>query len=234
MAHSFTFGELPAAPSPAVIQELRGYEIAWISDAVNLYLMDREIRPIFPGIPRVVGPAVTVTVPPGDFLMVSAALTKVRPGDILVIDSRGCTSRAVWGEYFSTWARGLDVAAVVIDGASRDATDVEALQFPVFARATIPRMPTLNGPGEVNVPVSCGGVCVLPGDIVVADREGVIVVPLRHLEETLKRVRVVAEREKSHNGVTVGGRKEFDDFYQRSFAKRVGAVTPSNATESES
>jgi regulator of RNase E activity RraA len=137
----------------------------------------------------------------------------------------------VWGEYFSTWARGLGVVAVVIDGASRDTTDIEALRYPVFSRATIPRMPTMNGPGEVNVPVSCGGVCVLPGDIVVADSEGVIVIPLRHLDKVLKRVRASAERERSHNGVTVGGKKEYDEFYQLAFAKRVAASPPLNEAE---
>jgi 4-hydroxy-4-methyl-2-oxoglutarate aldolase len=223
MAHSFTFGSLPESPSPMIVEELRGYEVAWLSDSMELHLMDREIRPLFSNVTRVVGPAVTVTVPPGDFLMISAALTKVRAGDVLVIDSRGSTSRAVWGEYFSTWARGVGAAAVVIDGAARDATDIEAMQFPVFARATTPRMPTLNGPGEVNVPISCGGVCVLPGDIVIGDREGVIVVPLRHLDNVLKRVRVTAERERSHAGVTLGGKKEYDEFFQRSFAKRVAA-----------
>jgi 4-hydroxy-4-methyl-2-oxoglutarate aldolase len=226
MTSSFIFGELPAAPSQQVIEELRTYEVAWISDSTELYLMDSQIRPIFQGAPRIVGPAVTVTVPPGDFLMISAALTKVRPGDVLVIDGRGDTSRAVWGEYFSTWARGLGVTGVVIDGASRDAGDIESLGFPVFARATIPRKPTMDGHGELNVPVSCGGVCVLPGDIIVGDREGVIVIPLRHLEKVLKRVRVTAERERTHNGVPVGGRKEYDAFFEKGFAKRVAAAPP--------
>jgi len=231
MTNSFPFGELPPAPAPEIIDELRGYEVAWISDSTELYLMDRHIRPIFPTAARIVGPAVTVTVPPGEFLMVSAALTKVRPGDLLIIDARGDMSRAVWGEYFSTWARGLGVPGVVIDGACRDVAEIETLGFPVFARGTIPRKPTLNGQGEVNVPVSCGGVCVLPGDIVVADREGVIVIPLRHLDKILKRVRVTAQRERSHNGVAVGGRKEYDAFFEKSFAKRIAEAPPLNEAE---
>ena len=225
MTRTFTFGELPPAPPQAVVEELRGYEIAWISDSVELYLMDREIRPIYPAAPRIVGPAVTVTVPPGDFVMISAALKATRPGDVLVVDARGDMSRAVWGEYFSEWAKGLGVAGIVIDGASRDASGIEALGFPVFARGTIPRRPTINGHGEVNVPVSCGGVAVLPGDIVIADREGAIVIPLRHLDTILARVRETAAREKTHNGVPAGGRKEYDAFFEMGFAKRI-AVTP--------
>jgi len=119
------------------------------------------------------------------------------------------------------------VTGVVIDGASRDVGDIEALGFPVFARGTTSRKPTINGHGEMNVPVSCGGVCVLPGDIVVGDREGVIVIPLRHLDEILERVRVTAQRERSHKGgVFAGGRKEYDAFFEMSFAPRVAAAPP--------
>jgi 4-hydroxy-4-methyl-2-oxoglutarate aldolase len=229
MTTSITLGELPEAPSKGLIEELRSYEVAWISDAMGgLYLMDGGIRPVFPGVPRVVGPAVTVLVPPGDFLMISAALMQVRPGDIVVVDGRGATSRALWGEYFSTWAQGLGVVAMVIDGAARDATGIEEAGFPVFARATIPRGPTLNGNGEVNVPVSCGGVCVLPGDIVVADREGTVVIPLRHLDKTLKRVRATADRERTHNGVPAGGRKEYEAYFKLGFEKRIAASPPLN------
>ena len=224
MTNSFTFGELPAPPPEAIIEELRGYEVAWLSDSMELNLMDREIRAVFPTVPRVVGPAVTVTVPPGDFLMISEALTKVRPGDVLVIDARGDPLRAVWGEYFSGWAQGLGAAAVVIDGATRDVGDIEALAFPVFARATTSRKPTMNGPGEVNVPVSCGGVCVIPGDIIVADREGVIVIPLRHLDKVLESVRITAERERSHHGAPAQGPDDYAAFFARSFAPRIAAL----------
>jgi len=224
MTTSFTFGELPPAPPGDILEELRGYEVAWLSDAMELNLMDRQIQAVFPGVPRIAGPAVTVTGPPGDFLMIAEALTQVHPGDVLVIDARGDTLRAVWGEYFTGWAKGLGLAGVVIDGATRDVGDIEALGLPVFARGRTSRKPTMNGPGEVNVPVSCGGVCVIPGDIVVADREGVIVVPLRHLDTVLESVRVTAERERSHHGAAVGGADDYAAFYARSFAPRIVAL----------
>ena len=224
MTNGFTFGELPPAPSQAVIEELRGYEVAWLSDSMELNLLDPAIRAVFSSVPRVVGPAVTVNVPPGDFLMISEALTRVRPGDVLVVDARGDTLRAVWGEYFSGWAKGLGVAGLVIDGATRDVGDIEAMGFPVFARGTTSRKPTMNGPGEVNVPVSCGGVCVIPGDIIVADREGVIVVPLRHLEPVLQSVRVTAARERSHHGAAAAGPKAYEAFFNRSFAPRIAEL----------
>jgi RraA family protein len=224
MTTSFTYGELPAAPGAGIIEELKGYEVAWLSDAMELNLMDSAIRAIHGNVRRVVGAAVTVQVPPGDFLMIPEAMSKARPGDVLVIDAGGETKRSVWGEYFSTWAQGIGLAGVIIDGASRDVADIEALGFPVFARATTPRKPTMQGLGEVNVPVSCGGVCVIPGDIVVADREGVIVVPLRHLERVLAAVRVTAAGEKTHHGASPGGRVEFQAFFERSFGPRIAQL----------
>jgi RraA family protein len=224
MITAFTFGELPPAPAADIVEELKGYEVAWLSDAMELNLMDSGIRAVHANISRVVGPAVTVQVPPGDFLMIPEAMSKARAGDVLVIDAGGETKRSVWGEYFSTWAKGIGLAGLIIDGATRDVTDIKALGFPVFARAATPRKPTMQGPGEVNVPVSCGGVCVVPGDIVVADREGVIVVPLRHLERVLTAVRLTAAGEKSHHGASPGGRVDFQAFFERSFAPRIAEL----------
>jgi 4-hydroxy-4-methyl-2-oxoglutarate aldolase len=222
MTTSFTFGELPPPPPPEILEELRGYEVAWLSDAMELNLMDSAIHAVHPNLGgRIAGPAVTVTVPPGDFLMIPEAMRHARPGDVLVIDAGGETKRSVWGEYFSTWAQGLGLAGLIIDGATRDVTDIEALGFPVFARATTPRKPTMTGPGEVNVPISCGGICVIPGDIVIADAEGVITVPLRHLDKVLDSVRITAARERSHNGVSPGGREDFLAFFDKSFGPRI-------------
>jgi regulator of RNase E activity RraA len=187
-------------------------------------LMDPEMRCVFPGVRRIAGPAVTVSVPPGDFLMISAALNETREGDVLVIDGRGDTSRAVWGEYFSAWAQGMGVEAVVIDGASRDAGGIEALGYPVFARATTARQPTMNGPGEINVPVSCGGVCVHPGDIVVGDQEGLVVIPTRGFDGILERIRETAEGERTHHGYPAAGRKEYEAFFSLGFAPRIAAL----------
>jgi 4-hydroxy-4-methyl-2-oxoglutarate aldolase len=224
MSKGFTYGVLPDAPPADVIEELKDYEVAWISDSMELHLMDSAISAVWSGVPRVVGPAVTVTVPPGDFLMIAEALTTVRPGDVLVVDARGDCLRAVWGEYFSAWAQGLGLAGVVIDGATRDVGDIGKLGFPVFTRGTTSRKPTMTGPGEVNVPVSCGGVCVVPGDIVVADGEGVIVLPLRNLDQVLASVRATAERERSHNGVQPGNRESYLRFYEMGFAPRIAQL----------
>lgn len=225
-ADALSFPRLPDPPSEAVLDELRTYEVAWIIDAMGLHLMDREIRNVHPEIERVVGPAVTVAVPPGDFLFISAALNQTRKGDVLVIDGRGATTRAVWGDYFSTWAKGMGVKAVIIDGATRDVGGIEALRFPVFARGTTPRGPTLNGPGEVNVPVSCGGVSVQPGDIVVADREGIVVIPLRRLDALLPALRTAAEGNRTHYGHPATNRADYEAYFSQFFAPRIAALRP--------
>jgi RraA family protein len=222
---------MPDAPSGEILDELASYEVAWISDSMGLNLMDREIRCVHPRVDRIAAPAVTVTVPPGDFLLISAALAQSREGDLLVIDGRGDMSRAVWGEYFSAWAQGMGLKGVIIDGATRDVGGIEELGLPVFARGSTPRQPTMNGPGEVNVPVSCGGVCVQPGDILVADREGVVVIPLRRLDDTLESVRKTAEGERTKHGFPAAGRAEYEAFFKLAFAPRIAALGGAGSSE---
>ena len=228
MSHALTVrSERPEPPPAAVLEELRGYEVAWLSDAGGSHLMDPALGALFPGVPRIAGPAVTVRVPPGDFLLIPTAMKLSRPGDVLVIDGRGDTSRAVWGEYFSAWARGLGLQAVLIDGAARDAGAIEALGYPVFARATVARGPTMHGPGEVGVPVQCGGVPVAPGDLIVADREGAVAIPRAALDEVLAAVRRTAEGEKTKHGFPAGDREQFEAWYELAFAPRVAALADS-------
>jgi regulator of RNase E activity RraA len=221
---SRVFTELPDPLPAEVVQELHTYEVAWISDAMGANLLDPAIRGVHPSVPKVVGTAATVRIAPGDFLMIPVAMKHSRPGDVLVVDGRGDLSRAVWGEYFSEWARGIGLAGVLIDGACRDASAIEALGYGVFARGTIARGPTMHGPGEVNAPVTCGGVAVFPGDVVVADREGAAVIPRGDLDDLLEAVRATAEGERTHHGMPAGDRAAFDAYFDRAFAPRSADV----------
>jgi regulator of RNase E activity RraA len=205
---------LPDAPPTEVLEELATYEVAWLSDATGLNLMDPAIRPIHAP-RRIVGPAVTAHVQPGDFGLVPYALDLSRPGDVLIIDGRGSTTRSNWGDYFSTWAQSLGIIGTVVDGATRDQRGIIDVDYPVFARAVTPHGPTLHGASEVNGPVSCGGVAVLPGDIVVADSEGVIVIPLRNLADALASVREKAGMEDLIPAPN--GRENYHAFYSRMF-----------------
>lgn len=122
------------------------------------------------------GPAFTVEVRPGDNLMIHTAMTMARPGDILVIDGKGDQTCALMGAIMINACKALKLAGVVIDGAVRDVLELRELGFPVWAVGSNPNGPTKFVPGRINWPVSCGGLTVHPGDLVVADADGVMVV----------------------------------------------------------
>jgi RraA family protein len=162
-----------------------------ISDQLNrLYAVNPGIRCLTSDRHRVCGPACTVKVFPGDNLMVHKALDVIEPGDVIIIDAGGSTMNAVLGDLISTKARHRGAAGFVVDGLVRDLQTIQELEdFPVFARGTTPIGPLHRGPGEINFPICCGGVVVNPGDIVVGDAMGVVIVPQGIAEELLMRLR---------------------------------------------
>lgn len=189
------FTKIPR-PSPELVAALGKLETTYLSDAMNRFGgMDLNIRPADPSM-RMAGPAVTVRVPPGDNLMVYKAFEIARPGDVIVIEARGYTSVAQWGDLTSMIAKRLRLGGMVTDGSLRDLPGIRAEGFPVFAKPVIvPNGSLKDGPGEVNVPVAVAGVPVLPGDIIVGDANGVVVVPWTDAEAVLARARKVAESE---------------------------------------
>ena len=170
-----------------VVEGYGGIASAMVSDRLNrLYTMSSAIGPLTPPGLTVVGSAVTVKVFPGDNLMVHKALDLVRPGDVIVIDASSSTMTAVIGDMVATKARHRGVVGFVVDGLIRDLDGINALgDLPVFARGTTPIGPLHRGPGEINYPVCCGGIVVQPGDVIVGDADGVVVVPATIAEETL-------------------------------------------------
>jgi RraA family protein len=161
-----------------------------ISDLLNrLYAVDPAIVPLTSPHHRLCGPACTVKVFPGDNLMVHKSLDVARPGDVVVIDSGRSGTNAVLGDLVSTKAKHRGLAGFVVDGLIRDLPDILDLDFPVFARGTTPIGPLHRGPGEINYPICCGGVVVNPGDLIVADAAGVVVVPREIAVELLERLR---------------------------------------------
>jgi len=139
-------------------------------------VMDIGIRPLWPSMPRVAGPAFTVRCPPGDNLMLHAAIYRAAPGSIIVVES-GDVDYALAGGNVCAIAQRRGVAAFVADGVIRDLGEVRAMGFPVFARGVIPIPGTKAAVEPLNGRVRCGGVTVEAGDIVVADEEGIVVVP---------------------------------------------------------
>ncbi|MDR3636912.1 MAG: glycosyltransferase, partial [Isosphaeraceae bacterium] len=176
-------------PAPDLAAQLADFATPDISDLLNrLYAVDPNIRCLTASHHRLCGPACTVKVFPGDNLMVHKVLDVARPGDVVVIDAGGSPSNAVLGDLISTKAKHRGIAGFIVDGLVRDLPSIQELDFPVFARGTTPIGPLHRGPGEINYPICCGGIVVNPGDLVVADAAGVIVVPQEIAEELLERL----------------------------------------------
>ncbi len=138
--------------------------------------MDMGLRELWPQIPRIAGPAYTVRCVPGDNLMLHAAIYRASPGEVIVVEA-GNSDYAMSGGNVCAIAQKRNIAGFVIDGAIRDIAEVRAARFPVFARGCIPKPGVKAKLGDLQQPVVCGGVKVFPGDIVIADEEGIAVVP---------------------------------------------------------
>ena len=164
-------------PEPTLLERFADLRTPDISDAMNRAgTMDNGIQPAYRPIGRVIGPAVTVSVPTGAFNVIKAGMQQTRRGDVLVINARGSLRGALIG---GNVCRGLlhrGLAGVVMDGAVRDVTEIQEDGLPVYARGVSAMMGPIDGPGEVNVPFACGHVVVHPGDIVVADPDGIVAV----------------------------------------------------------
>jgi 4-hydroxy-4-methyl-2-oxoglutarate aldolase len=134
-----------------------------------------RIAPLSPSM-RIAGPALTVEVRPGDNLMIHAAMAIAKPGDVLVIDGKGDETSALMGEIMVSQCKAIGVAGIVVYGSVRDIEAIREIGFPVFAIGANPNGPTKLIPGRVNWPISVGGTAVNPGDLIVADADGVVVV----------------------------------------------------------
>jgi RraA family protein len=166
-------------PDPALVAAFSEMAAAPVADCMGRRCsMRSEIRLMSPRTGRTMaGTALTVKTQPNDNLMIQAALDLAREGDILVVDNGGERACALVGEIMLSYAKFKKLAGVVIDGPIRDLDCLDELGLPVYAAGTIPGGPTKVGPGEVNVPVTCGGIAVHPGDIILGDSDGVIVIP---------------------------------------------------------
>lgn len=157
-------------------------------------VMDIGIRPLWADMPRVAGPAYTVRCVSGDNLMLHAAIYRAPAGSILVVEA-GDVDYAVAGGNVCAVAQKHGVAAFIVDGVIRDLAEARANRFPVFARGVIPIPGGKDVLGDLNVTVRCGGVEVSPNDVVVADEEGIIVVPAAQVDDVLKRAQARAAKD---------------------------------------
>ncbi|MCX5591860.1 RraA family protein [Alcaligenes endophyticus] len=159
-----------------VIEQASKYQAAILADVAGRRgTMHARIAPVHQNM-KLAGPAFTVEVRPGDNLMIHAAIALARPGDILVIDGKGDQTAALMGTLMLSACKQKGLAGVVVDGAIRDRLDILALDFPVFSAGFNPAGPTKCVPGRINHPISAGGATVYPGDLIVADADGVVVI----------------------------------------------------------
>lgn len=174
-------------PDPELVERFWGLPSSNINDEMNrLYCMHDYIHLLNPGKCRkMVGTAVTVKVPIGDNLYIHEAIDRAQPGDILVIDGGSGNNRSLAGELMMRFAAMKGVVGIVADGCLRDLEGIMDLEMPVYAKGFTPQGPFKNGPGEVNVPVAVGGQVIFPGDILVGDLDGVVVVRKEDAEEVL-------------------------------------------------
>lgn len=165
-------------PAPEIVARFRRIVREVVTEHLGKSrIMDPAIKALVGRPWDIVGPAVTVDLDSFDHLMCIAALGVARRGDVIVVAAHGHTGQAVWGSGLTTSARNLGIEAVVVDGAVLNANIILEREVPVFCRGTHPAHGTREKPGSVNVPVSCGGVVVQPGDLILGDLDGLIVVP---------------------------------------------------------
>lgn len=184
-------------PSQQIIDRFSKLGTAAITDAMGRYgAMDPEIKPVQRGL-KLCGPAVTIRTYRSDNLFLHVGLEAARAGDVIVADAGGVKNAGVWGDLMTVMAVHKKLAGVVIDGAVRDCADLIRSGLPIYSRHICPMGGFKEIEGAVNIPVSCGGIPVMAGDIIVGDDDGVAVVPQDQALAVLQKAELMIEKEKS-------------------------------------
>ena len=192
-------------PAQERVDLLKPYSTCNMADGMHkMYVMDSGIKPVCPT-EKICGPAVTVRISLGDNLMLHKAFSLVKPGDVIIIDAQGCTSFSACGGLMMLRMKKLGVQGIVVDGCVRDIEDIRKIGLPVYARGVVPQGGGKAGPGQINFPVACGGIAVMPGDVIVADENGVVCVPQDDIEEVVEGcLSKLAKEEKAIAGIEAG------------------------------
>ncbi|MDW7673066.1 MAG: RraA family protein [Bacillota bacterium] len=178
-----------------LLQRANKLSTSVLADAMEGFgVMDYTIKPISPGM-KVVGTALTVNCPTGASLMFHKALYSSGKGYIVTVDAKGNTRSAAFGDLMATAAIKLGVSGIVLDGVVRDLSTLRGLNLPIFAKGAVPNATSKDGPGEINGPITCGGATVNPGDLIMGDDDGVVVVPRNLIEEVIQIAEEKSKRE---------------------------------------
>lgn len=168
--------------------------VANIDDNMNrTAAIDASIRPLNEH--PLLGTAFTVSVAQGDNLMFHKAMDMAKEGDVIVIEAGGFENRAIFGGLMATYCRERGIKGIVVDGAVRDVDDLRTLGIPIYAKAVSPNGPYKNGPGTIGLPITVGGQLVNPGDIMVGDQDGIVVVPPEVAENIARKTKETRDKE---------------------------------------
>ncbi|MFC4231348.1 4-carboxy-4-hydroxy-2-oxoadipate aldolase/oxaloacetate decarboxylase [Parasediminibacterium paludis] len=198
------------------LEQLSKFSTATICEALgNVNYLPSGIKPIASSM-KVCGPAYTVQTMPRDNVLLHRAYAYAKPGEVIIADCSGFYEAGYWGDLLSLGAQQHGISGLVIDGCVRDADDIIKLGFPVFSRGLCIRGTSNHGDGKLNEPIIIEGVVIYPGDIVVGDRDGVVIVPANDIEETInkciareaKEARTREELRKGKPSIEIYGWKE--------------------------
>lgn len=204
-ASSITVAEFPRRADAALVHAIAQHPVALIGDVVQrMGMMSAAIRPRT-SLRPMFGSILPVLVREGDNLAIHRSLDEAREGDVLVVNAQGDVNRAVFGGLLGAGCVARGIAGVVIDGSLRDVEEFDALGLPVYSRGVSPAGPYKHGPGSVGIPVACGNVVCNPGDVIVGDADGLIVLPADAIAELLPRVEQQAAYEVELKAGLVGG-----------------------------
>ncbi|CAO3456701.1 Demethylmenaquinone methyltransferase-like protein [Azospirillum argentinense] len=197
-------------PTPEQIAAFATIGAATVHEALGRRgAVDSAIKPIWPGL-RIVGAAFPLKTQPGDNLTIHAAMKLARPGDVLVVDAGDYTEQGSFGDVMATSAQSLGLAGLVTNGGVRDAAAIRDIGFPIFSRAISIKGTVKATLGPIAQPIVVGGVTVHPGDLIVGDDDGLVVVPLDEVEAVLAASRARLEKEERLRADLQSGKTTWD------------------------
>ncbi|TCN32272.1 4-hydroxy-4-methyl-2-oxoglutarate aldolase [Kribbella orskensis] len=210
-------------PAPELVKAAASYGVATLHEAAQRRGLMVDIHPVVPGL-HACGPAVTSLNHPGDNLMLHAAVEVCEPGDVLVVATMSRSTDGMFGELLATQCRAQEIAGVILDAGARDRRDLIEMKFPVWSRAISAAGTVKATPGWVNVPVVCGGATVTPGDLVVADDDGVTVIPRAEVAAVVEAARLREEKEARNRVRLQAGELSLDVNNLRPLLERLGVT----------
>lgn len=210
-------------PDPSLVKAASAYGVATLHEAAGRSGLMIDIHPVVSGL-YLCGPAVTSLNHAGDNLMLHAAVEVCEPGDVLVVATVSRSTDGMFGDLLATQCRAQGIAGVVLDAGARDRRELISMEYPVWSRAISASGTVKATPGWVNIPVSCGGTPVMPGDLIVADDDGVMVVPRADIAAVVEAARLREEKEARNRVRLAAGELSLDVNNLRPLLEKLGVT----------